>query len=98
MRELDDMMHQVEEFDNARAVCDGTTPSAVLGAGDLLDDFVQTASRADDGFRGDEQEAGTGSGEGLPANPEDWEFESVMDSDDEVVSGSASAAPECAPA
>lgn len=73
------MMREAEEFDNASVVRAGTVPEAVLGQGDLLDDFVLSASQAppaarDFGNRGHVEDEAEDDGE--------WDFASVVDSDD----------------
>ena len=46
LRELDEALRAAEDYDNAAEVHGGSAPEAILGAGDLLDDFVLSACRA----------------------------------------------------
>ena len=89
------MIREVEEFDNAGAVRAGNMPAAVLGEGTLLDDFVLTASRAAEPggaavARAAEPDARE---EELPEDPEEWDFDSVVDSEDSAPTVSARCAP-----
>jgi hypothetical protein len=92
--ELEEMMRAAEEYDDPAH----EAPEPVLGAGDLLDDFVQSACQAEDvdGAQGAPAEArDDGDAESLPDDPEQWDFGSAVGSADGSDDAASSTAPEC---
>ena len=97
LRELDDALRAAEDYDTAAEVHGGGAPDAILGKGDLLDDFVLSACRAD-AFEGGADDSAAAAGpstrrdggaatgavggaEDLPEDPEEWDFESAVGSE-----------------
>ena len=98
LQELDEAMLAAEDYDTAAG---GDTPEPVLGAGDLLDDFVLTACQAaepDAAVNGQVQREGSTQGQDAAsaevADAEEWDFDPVVGSDDEDTC-SVSIAPGC---